>query len=62
MGRQVRGGRRTGWVLKLLKLIHSQERSGEKLIEEIKTHPEDVEPMGEEDGLLCIGKMTAACN
>jgi len=48
--------------LKLLKLIHSQERSGEKLIEEIKTHPEDVEPMGEEDGLLCIGKMTAACN
>jgi hypothetical protein len=37
-------------------------RSGGKLIEEVKTHPEDVESMGEEDGLLCIGKITAAWN
>jgi hypothetical protein len=44
----------------LQKLIHSQERSGGKLFEEVTTHPEDEEPMGEEDGLLCIGKMTAA--
>jgi len=43
-------------------LIHSQERSVGKLIAEVETHPEDVEPMGEEDGLLCIGKMSAAWN
>jgi len=46
----------------LLKLINSQERSVGKLTEEVKTHPDDVEPMGEEDGLLCIGKMSAAWN
>jgi len=44
----------------LWKLLHSQKRSGGKLIEEVKTHPEDIEPMGEGYGLLCIGKMTAA--
>jgi hypothetical protein len=46
----------------LRKIIHSQERSGGKLIEEVKTHPEDTEPMGEEGGLLCIEKITAAWN
>jgi len=29
--------------------MHSQERSGGKLIEEVRTHPEDAEPVGEED-------------
>jgi hypothetical protein len=43
--------------------INMQSReSGGKLIEEVKTHPEDVEPVEEEDGLLCIGKIMAACN